>query len=383
MRKITFTPAKSALVGELPQGCRLCISGEKLVLFVSGLCPRNCFYCTLSDKRKNADKSWANEQLIESDEDLLKEAKLCQARGAGITGGEPLLRKNIGKTLHCIALLKKNFGKDFHIHLYTSGIGMSDAVLQQLEDAGLDEIRFHLDINNEANWKILLPALKHKFNVGVEIPCIPGTFGKLKKLALWLDAEGAKFLNLNEFELSELQYEEMQKRGFILASGGIRQVKGSRELAQKLLSFAAKNPVAHSARSQLFRACLEKLSNRSWKDLRAPSVPQNCKMLSVHFCPTMLKDVYQYTNRIRRRAESIKKPFETVTKEGLLKKGVIFADIWELVFLPKNELFWRRELKRTETSPENAKIAAKKGFKAAIVLELPTADGFDVETEPL
>ncbi|VVB59623.1 Coenzyme PQQ synthesis protein E [uncultured archaeon] len=362
MRKINYTPAKSMLVGELPRGCRLCITGEKLVLFVSGLCPRDCFYCTLSEKRKNTDKSWANEQLIESDNDLLKEARLCQSRGAGITGGEPLLPANIGKTLHYIELLKKTFGKEFHIHLYTSGIGMNESVLQQLQTAGLDEIRFHLDIDNEKNWnimpygklsqtswEILLPALKHKFDVGVEIPCIPGTLKKLERLAQFLDSQNVKFLNLNELELSEIQYDEMQKRGFELAEGGTRQVKGSRELAQKILLFSSKN----------------------------------CKNLSVHFCPSMLKDVYQYTNRIKRRAESIKKPFEKVTKEGLLQKGAIFAKIKELDFLPKNELFFRHELDRVETSVKNAELAAKHGFSAAKILELPTADGFDIELEPI
>lgn len=349
MRPITTTPAKSSLVGELPEGCRLCITGEKLVVFVSGLCPRGCFYCTLSDKRKNTKTSWANEQIIEADDDLLKEAKLCQAKGAGVTGGEPLLAENIEKTLHYIALLKKNFGKEFHIHLYTSGIGMSEQVLQQLESAGLDEIRFHLDIENKENWNIILPVLAHKFDVGVEIPCIPGTLPKLEALALFLDASGARFMNLNEFEFSEHQYAQMEKRGYKIANGAMRQVKGSREIAQKLLSFAAKN----------------------------------CKQLSVHFCPTMLKDVYQYTNRIKRRAESIRRPTERVTKEGLIEKGAIFAEVKSLDFLPKGELFFRAELNRVETSVKNAKIAAKKGFEAAIVLELPTADGFDIELEPI
>jgi len=349
MRKIMMTPAKSILVGELPEGCKLCITGEKLVLFVSGLCPRDCFYCTLSGKRKDVDSAWANEQPINCDEDVLKEARLCQARGAGITGGEPLLPATIRKTLHYIALLKKTFDKEFHIHLYTSGIGMSEPVLTQLEDAGLDEIRFHLDIEKENTWSILEPALAHKFDVGVEIPCIPGTLEILKKMVLFLDSRDVKFINLNEFEFSEHQYEAMQKRGFIIADGALRQAKGSRELAQKILSFAA----------------------------------NNCKNLSVHFCPSMLKDVYQYTNRIKRRAKSIKKPFETITEEGLLKKGVVFADIKELDFLPKSEMFERTEMNRIETSEKNARIAAKKGFKAAIVLELPTAEGFDIELEPL
>ena len=93
------------------KGCSLCVKGRKLVLFVTGLCSNNCPYCPISDQKKNKDVVFANELPVKKDSDIIKEAKLCSAKGAGITGGDPLVK--IYRTVHCIKLLKKElpYGK--------------------------------------------------------------------------------------------------------------------------------------------------------------------------------------------------------------------------------------------------------------------------------
>lgn len=96
-------------VGELPRGCELCREGAKLVLFVTGLCYKDCGYCPLSEKRKNKDTPWANERPIIAPEDILEEAHRMMAKGAGITGGEPLLW--FDRALGYVKLLKSEFGK--------------------------------------------------------------------------------------------------------------------------------------------------------------------------------------------------------------------------------------------------------------------------------
>ncbi|MDR0768273.1 MAG: radical SAM protein [Methanosarcinales archaeon] len=124
----------------LTDGCLCCREGAKMVLFVTGVCHRDCFFCPLSDERKDKDVIFANERAVFSDADVLEEARSMDAKGTGITGGEPLLE--FEKVIHYIRLLKSTFGKSHHIHLYTSTAPSSDD-LKELSAAGLDEIRFH------------------------------------------------------------------------------------------------------------------------------------------------------------------------------------------------------------------------------------------------
>jgi pyruvate formate-lyase activating enzyme-like uncharacterized protein len=51
-----------------------------------------------------------------------------------------------------IRLLKQEFGSDFHIHLYTPLNLVTAERLQQLHEAGLDEIRFHPNLEDDRWW---------------------------------------------------------------------------------------------------------------------------------------------------------------------------------------------------------------------------------------
>lgn len=124
----------------LPKGCSFCKHGSKMVLFITGICYQNCFYCPLSEDKKNKDDIFANQYKISSDEEIISIAKEMNANGTGITGGEPLIK--INRVLKYINLLKMKFGKYHHIHLYTS-IPASFNTLYLLSKVGLDEIRFH------------------------------------------------------------------------------------------------------------------------------------------------------------------------------------------------------------------------------------------------
>ncbi len=346
MRAIKTSYAQSKYVGSLPKGCVQCMRGRKLVLFVTGVCAHSCYYCPLSSKRKNVDKTWANETQVFLDEDVLREARLCSSRGVGVTGGEPLER--FERTVKYIRGLKKEFGDRFHVHLYTSGDIITDKMLKELEDAGLDELRLHL----RDDLSLIDKCLGYRFDVGAEVPVVPGKEGELKELILYLEKVGAKFLNLNELEMSELNFSRMTKRGLLSNEDVFNTVRGSYDAGIALLEFARRNT----------------------------------KKLSVHFCTSSVKNVYQYQNRLRLRAKSIVKGFERIVDHCMIEKGVVDGDCGEIVSklkLSEGEFFVNMDENRVEMSVKNARRAKGLGYECAVVKVMPTSDSFDFEKEGL
>ena len=340
MRNIKDTTANSSFIGSLPKGCRMCIRGEKSVLFLTGICKRDCFYCPLSEQRKEKDIMWINEKEVKKDSDIIDEIKRCGSKGVGITGGEPL--NDIKKFCRYVRLLKQEFGKDFHIHAYTSKTTLNKEEIEQIESSGLDALRFHV-----FNIEKLKLEKKPYFQTAIEIPVMPKDEERLKKLIKDADSM-IDYINLNELEFSDTNAEAMIKKGFSLRDNEDYAVAGSIDTGINLLEYAAKNT----------------------------------KDISVHLCTASTKYDYQYWNRLKKRAKNIKEPWETVTKEGLIRKGVIIGQLDTInMHLPKNT--FKKTGGRIETSVSNAKKAAKAGIKSAVVLQIPTDDSFDFELTPL
>ncbi|MHC1605726.1 MAG: radical SAM protein [Candidatus Methanofastidiosia archaeon] len=264
--------------GKIPKGCKLCAEGAKLVLFMTGVCLENCYYCPLSTMRKGKWGRWANERRIIADEDILDEAKKMDALGAGITGGDPILV--VDDTIKYATLLKDNF-EGYHIHLYTPGSLVDRMVLGYLENV-VDEIRFH---PRKENWPKIETALSFDLDVGAEIPVIPGRKEEILEFAKFLDRIGANFLNLNELEYSETNIDLLRKRGMCF-SGDSNAVLGSRELALEIVE--------------------------QTRDLD----------LSVHFCSSNFKDGVQLRERLKRRARNVKKKYEDI-EDCLIVRGEI------------------------------------------------------------
>jgi len=345
---------KSIYTGELPKGCKLCEKGAKLVLFVTGKCAKACFFCPLSEKRKNKDLAWANEMLVKSQNAILEEASRMRAEGAGITGGDPLIRME--RTLEFISLLKSNFGRGFHIHLYTAS-AVSKEQVKKLKKAGLDEIRFHLidyeRNKNESIWKTIAFSVNEGIDTGIEIPAVPKTEEKVISIAKKLKKIGGDFLNLNELEFSETNFKAMEKQGYKFKHELSYGVKGSEETAKKVLE--------------------------AFPDF------------NIHYCSSSFKDSVQLKNRLLRTAKNVAKDYEIVTGEGLLFKGIIeaknknmkaFENLRKLLIqrykIPKSLIAVDNEKQRIETSVDVAKFLAKNhrasGVKYSMIEEYPTAD---------
>ena len=265
---------------DLPKGCQHCVKGEKVVLFVTGVCPRQCNFCPVSDEKYQKDVIFANERKILSDSDLIKEAEMMKASGAGITGGDPLTR--LERTCTFIINLKKKFGNKFHIHLYTSLNLVNEKNLAQLFEAGLDEIRFHLDWEDDSLWENLELARKFSWDVGVEVPLL---IDKDYKKMIDFVHDKADFINLNELETADNTQFTLQKN---VKDPLSYAVKGSVEFGLKVLEYAKKYDLA------------------------------------VHLCTAKLKDAIQLTNRIKRESEGAKKKFDIVDEEGMLIRGALY-----------------------------------------------------------
>ena len=159
------------MVADIPRGCEICLRGAKLVLFVTGICDKSCFYCPLSERRRGVDVVFADEVEVERDLDVILEARSIDAEGTGITGGDPILRA--AKVVRYVKLLKGFFGKDHHIHLYTNGRHVTKDVLLRLRDAGVDELRFHPE---RRDWGKIAMAKQMGFTAGAERDTLPFVF---------------------------------------------------------------------------------------------------------------------------------------------------------------------------------------------------------------
>ncbi|MFW9935036.1 MAG: radical SAM protein [Candidatus Thorarchaeota archaeon] len=359
-RDIQLSRGNSPYVGKLTKGCRECIKGAKLVLFVTGKCAKNCYYCPISEERCDQDIIFANELEVKEIQQAIVEAKMINATGMGITGGEPLLE--LARTITFIRTFKEVFGSGFHVHLYTGLEPVPLDAVKQLLDAGLDELRLHR-FRIGKDFKELKKLIKGQGKLGLEIPIIPGMQEQLRNLLRELDELGIDFVNLNEMEFTSGNASQLQKRGFQLDSDTIAAVQNSEQEAIDLLEWAATNTA-----------------------------------LNIHFCPLSLKDGPQLRNRFMRRARNIAKPFEKISNEGLLVKGIIvpkseisLTKLQKLLiseYQIKPEHIWVNERKgQLETSTRIvrrlAKQLKKQEFNLGIVEEYPIASRFQVSYCPL
>jgi uncharacterized protein len=336
----------------LPEGCRRCVRGEKSVLFVTGLCSQSCYFCPISEQKHKKDVVYINEWKTIRDADIVKEARMCDSTGAGITGGDPLMRMD--RTVKMIRLLKKRFGKGFHIHLYTPLALVTADKMKRLHSAGLDEIRFHPDIGKPGQWN-RVHRYGFSWDVGVEIPVIPGKGKETKRLINFI-ARRIDFLNLNELEISDTNASKLVDKGFRTKDRISYGVKGSHGLGLRLLEYA--------------------------------------KMLGLrcHYCTTHLKDGVQLRKRIIRRARNAAQRFDVVTDEGMLVRGAIYADdvkkaLASLKRLWGNEFVLDDPRKRILASAgfviKNAQRLKNLGLKPAVVEDYPTHDCLNVVTQYL
>ncbi len=334
------TKFDSYCVNGIAKGCEYCVRGEKLVLFISGVCSRNCWYCSLSEKRKNKEFIFANERKCKNFKDIVEEVKASRATSVGITGGDPLLF--LDKTIKFASKLKKRFGKQFHTHIYLPTKLVTRKKLEKLSKC-VDEVRFHPEflINKETIEKdlekIRVAGLYwNKPNIGIELPMIPDK--KREILNFILKAKDfVGFVNLNEFELSETNFDLITKK-YKLKEGGY-VVAGSVEAGKWVLNELSKRKIN----------------------------------LKVHLCTAQLKNCWQFANRLKLHKIF---PYGKRTEDGTVIYLVVDGK------LKINGSFYDKKKNRTILSEETARKLLKK-VKIRRVEEFPTYDRIEVEEDIL
>lgn len=242
--------AKSAYHRWISLACLACRTGERAESFITSMqCPHNCFFC-FNPNQPNYEyyKTHVNP--------LVDDLRRRHDEGAiydclAVTGGEPLL--HLDETLEFLKLARSLY-PDVHLRLYTSGHGFDEGVARRLVDAGLDEIRFSIKLEEgpellDAAYRALETAVGLIDSVMVEMPVFPDKLEFMKELLVRLDDLGVRGINLLELGFPFHNAEEFARRGYLLKPrpyrvlygywyGGGLPIAGSEEVALDLLDFA-------------------------------------------------------------------------------------------------------------------------------------------------
>ena len=217
---------------------------------ISLMCHRNCFFCFNPNQENyegysHTKKDWEKElaQVHRRQPDL---------RYVALTGGEPLLHKAEAVEYFRTA---RSFWPEASLRLYTSGDLLEEETAAALRDAGVEEIRFSLKLEDtpegqETVYDAMELAKAYFPRVMVEMPVLPNAEEQMREILDRLEAMGIFGINLLELCFPYHNAEAFLERGFRLRyppyrtlynfwyAGGL-PVDGSELLALKLLGYAA------------------------------------------------------------------------------------------------------------------------------------------------
>jgi pyrroloquinoline quinone biosynthesis protein E len=125
-----------------------------LIAEITHRCPLHCVYCSNPLEMAAVSSELSTEEWI----DILQQSGKLGMLHAHFTGGEPLARSDLTE------LIAAARHAGLYTNLITSGLGLGEARLQALVDAGLDHIQLSFQDSREdaANWIAGAKAHAHK-----------------------------------------------------------------------------------------------------------------------------------------------------------------------------------------------------------------------------
>jgi pyrroloquinoline quinone biosynthesis protein E len=128
-----------------------------LIAEITHRCPLHCVYCSNPLELAAVSSELSTEKWI----DVFQQAGKLGMLHAHFTGGEPLARPDLAE------LIAGARGAGLYTNLITSGVGLAEARLKALIDAGLDHIQISFQDSREgaANWIAGAKAHAHKIEL--------------------------------------------------------------------------------------------------------------------------------------------------------------------------------------------------------------------------
>lgn len=229
-------------------------------------CNFKCIYC-------NPEGSRASKNII-SDEELINLLKIASDIGINrvhITGGEPLIRKNL-----CDILKKGNKSGKINFLLTTNG-SLLKKYAKELKESGVKRINVSIDSINKKNYKNIVGADKLK-----------SVLEGLEEAKKYFDTIKLNMVVLREKNLKEIFdiIDYAQKNGFILRLSELLPFSSSRQEG----NFFQDNFVSKRE--------LEELLKKKYKKIRRTKVSGNnwaCDYYKVGNFKTPVAIVYHHT----------------------------------------------------------------------------------------
>ncbi len=206
---------KSIYYNSISPSCIDCHTGYGSATYIITLkCNRDCFFCTNKNQDDYAEGIHKVYDILSEFKNHLKQYK--KMKSVAITGGEPLLYAE--KCAEFISEVKKA-DESIQTRIYTNGDLVTEEIMQSLQKAGLDEIRFGLkpDSNGKVSDNIienLKTAKKYIKRTMVEMPFPKGMVNEMKSLMEVLDNIGIYSINILEFLYPFVHSDEYFKKGF-------------------------------------------------------------------------------------------------------------------------------------------------------------------------
>jgi pyruvate formate-lyase activating enzyme-like uncharacterized protein len=226
---------------KFPRGCSSCLLGTGLsAIRKTNTCNIECKFCYNYGQMDEIDPVgeglWdiGGTKFYEKDLDLLLSIHK-KPTGIAYVFLEPFME--IEKYY---SIIKKFADAGIHQHLYTNGILATEATLQALGAAGLDEIRFNLGATHCSDAVIanIGIAKKHIPFVGIETPMTPEFFeGFFKNKSSILETK-LDFINCAELHLSENNIHNYFGENMYMCRHGYISPIWSRELTLKFMKIA-------------------------------------------------------------------------------------------------------------------------------------------------